>query len=179
MTTVKNPSHSEEDPIHGVRSSGDGRYIRTDDSVRRDAQAAGLRSQGKTFQQIADTLGYSDKGSAWRGIQRARRDAVIEPVTRLIEVEAAELDELYARALEILDRHHITVQQGRVVTMLDVDSGREVPIPDDGPKLQALQVALKIRESYRKLRGLDAEKKINVSGGVRYEIVGIDPADLT
>jgi hypothetical protein len=179
MTAVNNPSHGEGDSIRGVRSSGDGRYIRTDDSVRRDAQAAGLRSQGRTFQQIADALGYCDKGAAWRGVRRARRDAVIEPVTKLIEAESAELDELYARALEILDRHHITVQQGRVVTMLDRDTGQEVPVPDDGPKLQALQVALKIRESFRKLRGLDAEKKVNISGGVRYEIVGIDPADLT
>ncbi|WP_329462392.1 hypothetical protein [Streptomyces sp. NBC_01431] len=71
------------------------------------------------------------------------------------------------------------MQQGRVVMMLDADTGKEVPIPDEGPKLQALQVALKICESYRKLHGLDAEKKVNISGGVRYEIVGIDPADLT
>lgn len=178
MTTVNNPSQGEPG-TRPARSEGNGQFIRTDASVSRDAQASALRSQGKSFTEIAKTLGYADKGNAWRGVQRARRDAVIEPVTKLIEVEAAELDELYARALEILDRHHITVQQGRVVTMLDVDTGREVPIPDDGPKLQALQVALKIRESYRKLHGLDAEKKVNISGGVRYEIVGIDPADLT
>ncbi|MGW8326487.1 hypothetical protein ACWGLE_01125 [Streptomyces sp. NPDC055897] len=178
MTTVNNPSQGESGRDR-ARSEGNGQFVRTDDTARRDAQAAALRSEGKTFEHIATTLGYADKGCAWRGVRRARRDAAIEPVTRLVEVESTELDELYARALEILDRHHITVQQGRVVTMLDVDTGREAPIPDDGPHLQALQVALKIRESYRKLHGLDAEKKINLSGGVRYEIVGIDPADLT
>lgn len=178
MTTVNNPSQGESGDRQ-ARSEGNGQFIRTDDTARRDAQAAALRSQGATFERIANELGYADKGGAWRGVRRARRDAAIEPVTQLIETESAELDELYARALEILDRHHITVQQGRVVTMLDVETNREVPIPDDGPKLQALQVALKIRESYRKLHGLDAEKKINLSGGVRYEIVGIDPADLT
>jgi hypothetical protein len=36
-----------------------------------------------------------------------------------------------------------------------------------------------IRESYRRLYGLDAETKVNVSGAVRYEVVGVDPADLT
>jgi hypothetical protein len=177
MTAVNEPAQG--DPPTRVRQPGNGRWIRTDASVARDAKASALRSQGKSFTEIATTLGYADKGNAWRGVRRARRDAVIEPVTELIESESAELDELYARALDILDRHHITVQQGRVVTMLDVETNREVPIPDDGPHLQALQVALKIRESYRKLHGLDAEKKINVSGGVRYEIVGIDPADLT
>ncbi len=176
MTTVNDPAQGG--PPERVRQPGNGRWVRTDASVERDAKASALRSRGKSYEQIATELGYADKGGAWRGVRRARRDAVIEPVTQLIETESAELDELYAQALAILDRHHITVQQGRVVTMLDVETNREVPIPDDGPKLQALQVALKIRESYRKLHGLDAEKKINLSGGVRYEIVGIDPADL-
>ncbi|MER5559693.1 hypothetical protein ABT071_13915 [Streptomyces sp. NPDC002506] len=178
MTTVNNPSQGEPGNRR-ARSEGNGQFVRTDDTARRDAQAAALRSEGKTFEHIATTLGYADKGCAWRGVRRARRDAAIEPVTQLVETESAELDDLYARALEILDRHHITVQQGRVVTMLDADTGREVPIPDDGPKLQALLVALKIRQAYQDLHGLKAEKKLNISGGVRYEIVGIDPADLT
>ncbi|MFI5524993.1 hypothetical protein [Streptomyces platensis] len=157
-----------------------GKFVRTIASAQRDAAAANLRAERPAvpYREIARRLGYSDGGDAWRGVRRAMRDAVIEPVERLIETEAAELDALYVEAMEILGRNHVTVNQGRIITMLDPDTGRELPLPDDGPRLAALNTALKIRESYRRLRGLDAATKTEVSGGVRYEIVGVDMDQL-
>jgi hypothetical protein len=149
------------------------------DTVRRDARAAELRAQGRTYQQIADELGISTKGDAWRAVQRAKADVARPAVTKLIQAESGELDDLYVMALEIIERNHITVSHGKVVTWLNPETDREEPLPDDGPKLQAIQTALRIRESYRKLHGLDQPAQIAVSGAVRYEVVGVDPADLT
>ncbi|WP_030798953.1 hypothetical protein [Streptomyces sp. NRRL S-337] len=157
-----------------------GKFVRTPASAARDAAAADLRNERPAvpYREIAERLGYADKGDAWRGVRRAIQDVAREPVERLIETEAAELDALYVEAMEILGRNHVTVNQGRIITMRDPDTGTEVPLPDDGPRLAALNTALKIRESYRKLRGLDAATKTEVSGGVRYEIVGVDMEQL-
>ncbi|MFI1889826.1 hypothetical protein [Streptomyces jumonjinensis] len=162
-----------------VTRDGKGRWIPTHASIERDARAADLRSQGRTYQQIADELGFFSKKEAWTACRRAKDYVLRAPAERLVAAESEELDDLYAMALDILDHHHVTVSHGKVVTWINPATGVEEPLPDDGPKLQALQVALRIRKSYRELHGLDAEKKLNVSGGVRYEVVGIDPADLT
>jgi transcriptional regulator with XRE-family HTH domain len=147
---------------------GKGRYIRTSETAERDARAAELRAQGWKLQDIADELGYTDKSSARQAIQRALRDIVQGPAEALIKHEAARLDSLYEEALDILNRDHVMVSHGRIVTD---DDG--TPLRDDGPKLAAIDRLVKVRESYRRLFGLDARKKIDVSGGVRYEIIGL------
>lgn len=152
---------------------GSGNFLYTDAGVQRDADASRLRSEGRTYQQIADALSYSDRGSAWRGIQRARRAILREPAEHLIQVESARLDGLYVAALDVLERDHVTVSNGRV--MYDDDGN---PILDDGPKLAAIRELRNIRESFRKLHGLDQPAKVAVSGGVKYEVVGIAPEDL-
>lgn len=150
-----------------------GRFLRTVHTVERDAAAAQLRSEGATFKQIAEQLGYCDKGEAWRAVQRALLMVVKEPAERLRQVEAAKLDELYVEALEVLERDHVMVSHGRIVYG---DDGQ--PLLDDGPKLAAVDRLMKVRESYRRLFGLDAATKTEVTGGVRYELVGVDPEDL-
>lgn len=150
-----------------------GRFLRTVHTVERDAAAARLRSEGATYKQIAEQLGYCDKGEAWRAVQRALTMIVKEPAEKLRQVEAAKLDELYVEALEVLERDHVMVSHGRIVVGEDGQ-----PLLDDGPKLQAVAQLLKVRESYRRLFGLDAATKTEVTGGVRYELVGVDPEDL-
>jgi hypothetical protein len=140
--------------------------------------AVGSEVGGHTYQYIADELGYYDRKEAWRGVKRAIDDIARPAVTRLIETESAELDTLYAEACAILQRHHVTVSHGKVITWLNPETGNEETLQDDGPKLAAIQVALKIRESYRRLHGLDSEKKVSVTGDVRYEVIGVDPDDL-
>jgi hypothetical protein len=49
---------------------------------------------------------------------------------------------------------------------------------DDGPVLSAIDRIVRISESRRKLLGLDQPAKTQVSGGVTYEVVGINPDDL-
>lgn len=156
-----------------------GSFERSIDNVRRDAKAAELRAQHRTYQQIADELGYCDRGEAWRGVQRAKADVARPAVTKLIQTESEQLDDLYVMALEVIEANHVTVSHGKVVTMLDPETGEEKPLTDNGPKLQAIQTALRIRESYRKLHGLDQPAQVAVSGAVRYEVVGVNPEDLT
>ncbi|MFG3510239.1 hypothetical protein ACGF5F_32605 [Streptomyces sp. NPDC047821] len=150
-----------------------GRFDSNIDHAERAAKAARLAADGKSYTDIAAELGYADKSGAWRAVQRAKASVMETPALELIQVEAAQLDSLYVEALDILGRDHVAVSQGRVVKD---DDGN--PILDDGPKLAALRELRSIRESYRKLLGLDAATKTEVSGGVKYEIVGVDMDQL-
>ncbi|MGY5048291.1 hypothetical protein ACWDE0_22065 [Streptomyces sp. 900105755] len=166
-------------PTERARNSR-GNYTATQAVAEKAAAAARLKAANPrmTYQQIADAVGYSNKGDAWRAVQRCR-DAVIESAgAELIASEAQQLDDLFVAALDVLERDHVVVSHGKVITMAGED-GVEKPLLDDGPKLAAIREMRMIRESYRKLYGLDAEQKVSVAGSVRYEVVGVDPADLT
>ncbi|MGW6747631.1 hypothetical protein [Streptomyces sp. NPDC055006] len=174
MNTGSEPPVPAEPPTPppGPVRDGRGHFIRTLDHAARDARAAELRSTGMSYRAIGAELGLN-KGDAWRAVQRALTAVMKEPAEKLIAVEAAKLDELYVEALEVLDREHYAHSNGRLI-LVDGE-----PALDDGPRLAAIRELRQIRESYRKLHGLDAEQKVNVSGAVRYEVVGVDPADLS
>jgi hypothetical protein len=157
---------------------GHGHYIRTPETAARDARAAELRAEGWKLQDIAAELGYASKTSAIYAIRRVLREMVTGPGEKLVAYEAERLDTLYEAALEVLLRDHVTVSHGKVITMVDPETQEEKPLLDDGPKLAAIDRLVKVRESYRRLLGLDAEKKIAVSGSVKYEVVGVDVEDL-
>ena len=171
------------DPTDRPRD-GTGRFIRTTETAERDAQAARLRNTGLGYRQIAEQLGFADKGDAWRAVQRALTDIVREPAEQLRATEAARLDDLYVEALEILERDHVMVSHGKVVE----GPGGE-PFLDDGPKLAAIREARQVRESYRKLFGVDAAKQIDVALEHRLDLdadlvadalaAALDAADLT
>lgn len=146
----------DDSPMERLRN-GKGRFDRSITTVERDAAAAGLRADNKTYQQIADELGYSSKGDAWRGVQKAKADVAREPVAKLIQTEAAQLDDLYVAALDVLERDHVMVSHGRIVKD---DNG--TPILDDGPRLAAIRELRAIRESYRKLFGADAPSRVSI-----------------
>lgn len=79
-----------------------------------------------------------------------------------LEGELVRLGELEARARQVLDRHHITVNNGRVIAI----DGE--PLQDDGPVLQAIDRLVRIEDArrknnaeQRKLLGLDAPTKVD------------------
>ncbi|MFC8515491.1 hypothetical protein [Streptomyces sp. NPDC057257] len=172
-----------EDPYAHLRRprNFNGRFERSITSVRRDAAAAEYAADhpNATLREIAEEFGYYDKSEARRAILRAKADVARPAIDKLIGDESRELDALYAEACEILQRNHVTVSHGKVVTWRNPETGEDEPLPDDGPKLAAIETALRIRASYRKLHGLDQPSQVAVSGAVRYEVVGVDPADLT
>ncbi|MFI6251502.1 hypothetical protein [Streptomyces sp. NPDC051016] len=169
---VAEPTPGPREPARDAR----GHYISTIDDANRAAQAARLRADNPkmTYQQIADTVGYSDKGDCWRAIQKCRQAVITGAGAELIASEAQQLDDLFVAALEVLERDHVVVSHGKVINGAD---GK--PLLDDGPKLAAIREMRMLRESYRKLYGLDAEQKVSVAGSVRYEVVGVDTGDLT
>jgi hypothetical protein len=153
---------------------GNGKFTRSMDNVRRDAEAADYWAEHRcSYQEIADRFGYYDRSQAWRGIQSAKRDVAAPAITKLRQVESEELDALYVMAMEIIERNHVVVSHGQVVYGQDGN-----PLPDDGPRLQAIQTALRIRDQYQNLHGLKQPAKVEHSGGVKFEIVGVDPQDL-
>jgi hypothetical protein len=152
-----------------------GQFIGTVDTDIRAANAARLKADNPrmTYKEIADAVGYSNKGDAWRAVDRCRKAVLSTAGADLVASEAALLDDQFVSAMEVLERDHVMVSHGRVITD---DAG--VPLLDDGPKLAALREMRAIRESYRKLLGVDQPTQVAVSGSVKYEVVGVDPADL-
>lgn len=165
-------------PNQNARDSK-GHYVRTPAQATKDAQAAELRTQGLTFQEIADELGFSDRSSARQACRRALREIVHGSAEKLLALHVDRLENLYEAAVEVIEAEHVVVSHGKVVTMVDPETHEEKPLKDNGPKLAAIREARSTLESFRKLMGLDQPTQVSVSGAVRYEVVGVDPADLT
>lgn len=185
------PDHT----MAGSQRGGDGRFTRSPDTAARDAEAARLRARGLSYPRIAQELGYADHTGAYYAVKRALAAIVKEPAEEVQALELERLDMLWAKATEVLERRHVHVSGGGVVRerVLDDngdlivvghdDDGRpiykETELEDDGPALKAIETLLKIQQRRAALLGLDAEKKVNLSGGLKYEVVGVDVDDLT
>ncbi|WP_043197458.1 hypothetical protein, partial [Streptomyces sp. NRRL WC-3725] len=72
--------------------------------------------------------------------------------------EAERLDGLYEEALGVLERTHYAHSHGQLV----IGPNGE-PLHDPGPQLSALREMRQIRESYRRLHGLDAAQAADVT----------------
>lgn len=170
------PVPAEPTPPPGHPRDARGHFIGTIDRDERAARAARLKADNPKmgYRQIAATVGYSNPGDAWRAIDRCRKAVLQSAGAELIASEAAQLDDLFVSAMEVLERDHPVVSHGKVIKD---DEGN--PLLDDGPKLAALREMRAIRESYRKLLGVDQPTQVAVSGSVKYEVVGVDPEDLT
>lgn len=147
---------------HGKRTprDGRGRYIRRDDTAQRDAEAVRLRVEGHTYQHIADQLGYNDRSDARKAVEGALTASIREHADELRQMELIRLDSLWLEAMKVLHAAHVTVSNGKVVTV--EKDGEKVPVPDDAPVLQAIDRLLKIMERRSKLLGLDAPAKVEV-----------------
>ncbi|MEV7154902.1 hypothetical protein AB0N77_09785 [Streptomyces misionensis] len=147
---------NDDTPTSHTIRDGNGRYSRTLTGAQRDAHAAQLRAQGHTYQAIADELGI-DKAGAIHAVRRAVRDACAGPGKQLVDLEVQRLEAMYDEVLDILQRDHPVVSHGRIVKD---DAG--TPLVDDEMKLKAIDRALRTRESFRKLLGLDAPSRVSV-----------------
>lgn len=148
------------------------RFARNPATVQNDARAAELRSQGWTYQQIADELGYSTKTGAIDAVRRAVREVIQGPAEKLVTLHLERLETLYEAALEVLEADHVVVSHGKI--MKDDDGN---PLKDTGPKLAAIREARATLDSFWTLTGMK-KTKVEHTGGVKYEVVGVDPADL-
>lgn len=157
---------------------GRGRYHRTLETAERDRQAAELFDQGLTYQEIADELGYNNKSTAIRAVRRAVREVVQEAGEKVLKLHLSRMEYLFAKAVEVIEADHVVVSHGKVITMLDPETGEEKPLRDHAPVLAAVNSARQCLESVQSLTGMKQPTKIEHSGGVKYELVGVDPQDL-
>lgn len=172
---------------------GHGRYDRDPETVKRDAEAARLRSSGLKYWQIADQLGMA-QSSAYEAVQRALHDTLEEPAADVRKFELERLDEMWQAVMVVLKREHVTVSQGRIVRARVLDDNgdpivvardkddkpifREEEVLDDGPILAAVGRLLDIQKRRAALLGLDAPTRAEVGGTLSYEIVGVDLGQL-
>jgi hypothetical protein len=133
-----------------------GKWKRQLANVERDAEAARLAAQGWSYSRIAQHLGYSDKGDAWRGSRRALAElAQAHGADELRQQQITSNKELRARMWAILDSPPpLTDRVGRVV---HDDDGRVVP--DTQALIGAATTILKADERLGRLVGLDAPRR--------------------
>lgn len=144
-----------------------GKLMQTAESAEIDARACELRSRGWSYRDIAAELGI-DYSQAHARVQRAMARIVQEPAEAARQFELDRLDRMYRKVEEVLAAQHIVVQHGKVVYLHDE------PLTDHDPVMRAVASLLKIQERRSKLLGLDSAQKLQLEGGVRYELVGVD-----
>ncbi len=64
--------------------------------AEREREALELRKAGKTFDEIARALGYSERGGAAKAVSRALAATIQEPADELRRLEVARLDALWS-----------------------------------------------------------------------------------
>lgn len=160
--TADNPDQGKNKPGRG----GNGRYVRTQETAERDAEACSLRNDGANYQQIADRLGYADASSAWKSVNRALKAMVAEPAARQKALARGRLDGMLEVATKIMRADHVAHSNGRVV--MDPEDPAK-PLLDHGPNLQAIDRILKIEERRAKLEGTDAPLKIDLPTAAQVE----------
>lgn len=136
--------------------NGNQQFERTIDHAQRDAEAARLKAQGLTYQQIADQLEYADRSNAHRAVQRALAAVPAAAVDELRRIETMRLETCIAKAFEVLNTEHPLVSHGRRIDGLT----------DPAPKLAAIREIRQCSESLRKLHGADAP--------IRHEVFTLD-----
>lgn len=154
------------------------------DTAERDAQILALKRQDLSFQQIADRLGIS-RTAAHRGFHRAL-PRITEPEAKAYRAEhLARLELRREVVLDILHARHVTISNGHVVSEIigtDEETGKPIygePYEDDGVVMAASAELGRIDDQEAKLLGLYAKLEVEHSGGVTYEIIGVDMSKLT
>lgn len=162
------------------------------DAARLRARVAELRADGLTYRAIGNALDISAT-TAWRyheeWIKELRRGtpelqeratAALREQHEMLRTERERLEMERTAALEVLTARHLTISNGVLIR-----DENKTPMEDDGPVLQALDrlntiraALIKLADHEAKLLGLYAEQKVNLSGGIKYEVVGVDEAQL-
>jgi len=114
---------------------------------------------GATQDAIAERFGIS-QARVSQILAEVRASIPDEAVDDLRKVEADRVAMLYAETMKILNSHHplVSVQRGTVIR--DDETGER--LEDVGPKIAAINTALRIHERVAKTFGLDAPSKSEV-----------------
>jgi hypothetical protein len=110
------------------------------------AKALELRMEGKTFEAIAEELGYAGKQGAYDAVKRSLDAVTREPAEELIKLDLERLDALWGI-------QYLNAQAGDV---------------------QAMSACMKIMERRAKLLGLDAPVKSDIKAEVTAAVPALD-----
>jgi hypothetical protein len=104
------------------------RFQRSITTVERDTEAARLLEQGHSYDEIAEELGFSSRGNAWRAVQRVLRDVPVKAVSQLRAREFARLELLWESLLPGIEAGDVpSINAGRKLSesmrkMFDLDA---------------------------------------------------------
>ncbi|WP_159056567.1 helix-turn-helix domain containing protein [Streptomyces yokosukanensis] len=169
MTANDNPPYN---PNQDARN-GMGRYVRTPEKAAEDAAIADHWAQGShSYTETAKHFGIS-KWAAMSAVRRAVREVVQEAGEEALRVHLDRMEYLFAKATEVIEADHVIVSHGRIVVG---DDGN--PLRDHAPVIAAINSARQCLESVQSLTGMKKPAKVEHSGGVTYQLVGVDPQDL-
>lgn len=131
---------------------------RAHETREQDARAVELRRRGLHYDQIAESLGFASKSSAFEAVKRGLKDLYTEDVDgqRLLELERLD-DMLRVLTRVALAKHRAAGRDGK---LLADEKGQ--PVYDDAINVTAALGVVKLSESRRKLLGLDAPSKSRV-----------------
>lgn len=118
------------------RKGSKGGRRRTIAQIDKDAKALGLHCQGKTYEQIAEALGWRGKSVAYKAVRRALADRQNDAFEQAEEFTAAvaRIQMGLRRCQEIIDTpHYLAAPGGKLAT--DPDGNL---VLDDGPKQRAI-----------------------------------------
>jgi hypothetical protein len=160
----------------------------------RDWEMYQQRVKGWTLAKIAAHHGLTEArvSQVVNKIIDARRVEMVDGMAEFVakqRVAAIEkLDAAEAKIWEVIERRHLLVNAGQVVTVPRIDpetgdmvvtaEGADVvtALEDDGPTLAAVNGALdKIWRRRAALLGLDAPTKVETTGTYEYTVNGVDP----
>jgi hypothetical protein len=122
---------------------------------------------GMPWREMRELLGYPEQY-----LKKLHKEALLaiirEPVEEVVTMELERLDMLQTEVIKVLRSFHPVVNQGRIIRDMVTDElgdpvlkeGRPVfvKISDAGPKLAAIDRALKIMERRTKYLGLDKQQ---------------------
>ncbi len=150
---------------------GNGRYIRTVKTVKRDFDAAELRAAGKRLEEIAATLGFASRGHAHDAVTRALRDTPYDGAEDDKLLDLMRIDRLIEQAWDVMHRKHVTVSHGKIIT-------RQVGVERDEDGIEKLDMDLKPIPVYEDVIDdapvLAAVREIRALVKRRAEIIGYD-----
>jgi hypothetical protein len=140
-----------------------GRIMRTPEQIERDHQAAAMKSRGAKLREIGEHFGVAIS-TAHEMISRAIADIPRADTEQLIAMELMRLDAIEAKYAEITQGLHPMVSvSGKIIGFTD-DNGETTMLEDTAPVIRALDGLLKVSESRRKLLGLNAPTRTELTG---------------
>jgi hypothetical protein len=136
-----------------------GKFTQSLEGAERDAEAVRLRTRGMSYTKISEQLGYGGHQNAARAVKKTLADVTREAAEEHVTIQLQRLDMMYEAELKVLEAHHYTVSQGRLIHLHE----DAPPLEDDSPVLSAVDRLLKIEERRSRLLGLDAPTKTTVT----------------